>query len=72
MNAELQWKRLQAQQAAVEERSAKLEEEVSKLRSNAEVMHLFRLFSSLLWFVFGSDACLLVNISTCSAACDFD
>uniref|UniRef100_A0A9J2PZM7 Nucleoprotein TPR n=1 Tax=Ascaris lumbricoides TaxID=6252 RepID=A0A9J2PZM7_ASCLU len=36
MNAELHWKRLQAQQAAVEERSAKLEEEVSKLRSNAE------------------------------------
>uniref|UniRef100_A0A915B058 Nucleoprotein TPR n=1 Tax=Parascaris univalens TaxID=6257 RepID=A0A915B058_PARUN len=36
MNAELQWKRLQAQQAAVEERSAKLEEEVNKLRSNAE------------------------------------
>ncbi|KHN79265.1 Nucleoprotein TPR [Toxocara canis] len=36
MNAELQWKRLQAQQAAVEERSAKLQEEVNLLRSKAE------------------------------------
>lgn len=36
MNAELRWKRLEAQQAGMEERRIKLEEEVRKLRAEAE------------------------------------
>lgn len=37
MNAELQWKRLQTQQANADEHRLKLEEEIQKLRCEAEV-----------------------------------
>ncbi|VDK82623.1 unnamed protein product [Litomosoides sigmodontis] len=37
MNAELQWKRLQIQQATADEHRLKLEEEIQKLRKEAEV-----------------------------------
>uniref|UniRef100_A0A915Q1E2 Nucleoprotein TPR/MLP1 domain-containing protein n=1 Tax=Setaria digitata TaxID=48799 RepID=A0A915Q1E2_9BILA len=37
MNAELQWKRLQVQQATADEHRLKLEEEIRKLRKEAEV-----------------------------------
>lgn len=37
MNAELQWKRLQVQQATADEHRLKLEEEIQKLRREAEV-----------------------------------
>ncbi|KAL3995620.1 hypothetical protein ACH3XW_26595 [Acanthocheilonema viteae] len=37
MNAELQWKRLQVQQATADEYRLKLEEEIQKLRAEAEV-----------------------------------